>query len=109
MANVGTKTNILKVSAKLKKALVNLGTPEQFAAHQALFDEDEESHGVYLVTKGKVRLCVRDYPQAGSCLLRRFALGSARDLHRLIPIVWAPQPQPQATLCTLVARLFLIS
>lgn len=72
MANVGTKTNILKVSAKLKKALVNLGTPEQFAAHQALFDEDEESHGVYLVTKGKVRLCVRDYPK----LDRVFSAGS---------------------------------
>lgn len=60
---MGPKTNILKVSAKLRKSLAKLGTPEQFAPHQVLFDEDEESHGVYLVTKGKVRLYVRDYPK----------------------------------------------
>jgi CRP-like cAMP-binding protein len=72
MANVGSKTNILKVSAKLKKSLMSAGALEQFASQQALFNEEQENQGVYLVIKGKVRLYVKDYPK----LDRIFSSGS---------------------------------
>lgn len=63
MKTVGTKPNILKVSAKLKKALLDAGALEQFPPRACLFDVDQENLGVYLVIKGKVRLYVRDYPR----------------------------------------------
>jgi hypothetical protein len=56
MPNVGTKPNILKASARLKKTLMSAGTVEQYPAHHRLFDVDEANIGVYLVAKGKVCL-----------------------------------------------------
>lgn len=63
MPNVGTKPNILKASARLKKTLMSAGTVEQYPAHHRLFDVDEANIGVYLVAKGKVCLSVKDCPQ----------------------------------------------
>ena len=60
MANVGTKSNILKVSSKLKKSLATAGAVERFTSNHHLFEADQESQGVYLVLKGKVRLSVKD-------------------------------------------------
>jgi CRP-like cAMP-binding protein len=72
MQSVGSKTNILKVSARLKKSLSLAGILEEFAPQQRLFDVDQENQGVYLVIKGKVRMYVQDYP----CLDRIFSSGS---------------------------------
>ena len=72
MENVGPKTNILKVSAKLKKSLLGAGAVEPIQPQQCLFDVDQENQGVYLVIKGKVRLYVGDYPR----LDRVFSAGS---------------------------------
>jgi CRP-like cAMP-binding protein len=63
MPSVGKKTNILKVSAKLKKTLLGAGTVEQYPSHQRLFDVDQANAGVFLVAKGKVCLSMRDCPQ----------------------------------------------
>lgn len=63
MPNVGKKANILKVSAKLKKTLIDAGVVKQFSSHHYLFDTDQPNCGVYLVAKGKVRLSMRDCPQ----------------------------------------------
>jgi CRP-like cAMP-binding protein len=63
MPNVGTKPNILKVSAKLKKTLTTAGTVEQYPSHQRLFDVDQANTGVFLVAKGKVCLSMKDFPQ----------------------------------------------
>jgi CRP-like cAMP-binding protein len=60
MANVGTKSNILKVSSKLKKQLVTAGVVEQYPSQHYLFKEDQVSRGVYLVLKGKVCMSVKD-------------------------------------------------
>ena len=60
MANVGTKSNILKVSSKLKKSLVTAGVVEHYASKNHLFEVDQENQGVYLVLKGKVCLSVQD-------------------------------------------------
>jgi CRP-like cAMP-binding protein len=72
MKSVGSKTNILKVSTKLKKALMSTGVVEQFSPQQSLFDVDQENHGVFLIVKGKVRMYVKDYPR----LDRTFSSGS---------------------------------
>ena len=63
MPNVGTKPNILKVSAKLKKTLTNAGKVEQYPSQHRLFDVDEANAGVFLVAKGKVCLSLRECPQ----------------------------------------------
>lgn len=60
MANVGTKSNILKVSSKLKKSLVTAGVVEHYTSKNHLFEVDQENQGVYLVLKGKVCLSVQD-------------------------------------------------
>lgn len=72
MTNVGTKSNILKVSSKLKKCLVTAGAVERHAPKHHLFEEDEENRGVYLVLKGKVRMSVKDMKK----LDRVFSSGS---------------------------------
>ena len=72
MKSVGSKTNILKVSTKLKKALMSTGVVEQFSSQQSLFEVDQENQGVYLVIKGTVRMYVQDYPR----LDRTFSSGS---------------------------------
>jgi len=60
MANVGTKSNILKVSTKLKKSLVTAGAVERYASNDHVFEVDQENEGVFLVLKGKVCLSVKD-------------------------------------------------
>ena len=74
MANVGTKSksNILKVSSKLKKSLVTAGAVEHYTSDHRLFEADQKSRGVYLVLKGKVRLSVKDLTK----LDRVFSSGS---------------------------------
>ena len=63
MPNVGPKANILKASAKLKKALRSAGALEHYSSDHRLFDVDEANLGVFLVIKGKVCLSVRDFPK----------------------------------------------
>ena len=72
MKKVGSHTNMLKVSNKLKMSLVNAGTLERYASKAVLFEVDEESRGVYLVLKGKVCLSVKDFHK----LDRTFSAGS---------------------------------
>ena len=60
MANVGTKSNILKVSSKLKQSLATAGVVEHYTSKHHLFEVDQENQGVYLVLKGKVCLSVKD-------------------------------------------------
>jgi len=60
---VGTKPNILKVSAKLKKTLISAGIVEKYPSHHCLFDADQANTGVFLVAKGKVCLSMKDCPQ----------------------------------------------
>ena len=76
MANVGPKANILKVSAQLKKSLMSAGTLESCTANQILFRVDQETAGVYLVVKGKVRLSLPELPK----LDRVFTPGSLLGL-----------------------------
>lgn len=72
MANVGTKSNILKVSDQLKKSLAMAGVVEYFPPKRRLFEEDQQNQGVYLVLKGKVCLSVKDLQK----LDRVFSSGS---------------------------------
>lgn len=72
MANVGTKSNFLKASSKLRKSLVTSGVVERFTSQDPLFEVDQENQGVYLVLKGKVRLSVQDLAK----LDREFSTGS---------------------------------
>lgn len=72
MAKVGTKSNILKASSKLKKSLTTSGAVERYASQNHVFEVDQENQGVYLVLKGKVRLSVRDLAK----LDRVFCAGS---------------------------------
>jgi CRP-like cAMP-binding protein len=60
MANVGKKSNILKVSTQLKKSLATAGAVEHYACEDHVFELDQENEGVYLVLKGKVCLSVKD-------------------------------------------------
>ncbi len=76
MRNVGPKANVLKVSARLKKSLLDAGTVETYAAKHRLFHLDQEAAGVYLVMKGKVRLSLPDLPK----LDRVFPAGSLLGL-----------------------------
>jgi CRP-like cAMP-binding protein len=63
MANVGSKPNILKVSAQLKKSLMQTGAIVRYPKDQHVFDLDQENQGVYLILKGKVCLSVQDLRQ----------------------------------------------
>jgi CRP-like cAMP-binding protein len=76
MKNVGSKVNILKVSAELKASLEVAGCKTRHPAAEVLFREDEESIGVFLVCTGKVRMSVRSLPE----LDRDFAAGSLLGL-----------------------------
>jgi len=76
MANVGRKTNILKVSPKLKKSLLDAGTLRSCPPNHSLFCVDQEVVGVYLVMKGKVRLSLPELPK----LDRVFTPGSLLGL-----------------------------
>ena len=59
MHTVGTASNILKVSTKLKKSLMTAGVVEQYPSQHFLFREDQDSRGVYLVLKGKVCMSLK--------------------------------------------------
>jgi CRP-like cAMP-binding protein len=72
MKRVGSKTNILKVSPKLKNALLSGGVLELFSPQHSLFEVDQENQGVFLIVKGKVRMYVQNYPR----LDRTFSSGS---------------------------------
>jgi CRP-like cAMP-binding protein len=76
MKNVGPRTNILKVSEKLKTTLETAGSIQHYPAAHVLFREDGNCVGVYLVCKGKVRMSVRNLPN----LDRDFAAGSLLGL-----------------------------
>lgn len=60
MTNVGSKSNILKASSRLKKCLVTAGVVKQYRSKHRLFAEDQENEGVFLVLKGKVCLTVNE-------------------------------------------------
>jgi len=72
MHNVGTTSNILKVSSRLKKSLITSGVVEQYSPQHYLFKEDQDSRGVYLVLKGKVCMSLKDLDK----LDRIFSSGS---------------------------------
>ena len=72
MPNVGSKSNILKVSTKLKKGLTDAGVVKHYSPEKQLFDVDQPNQGVFLVVKGKVRLSVKDLEK----LDRVFSTGS---------------------------------
>ena len=60
MKSVETKSNILKVSDKLKAGLGAAGRKRYFPQAHVLFREDSESAGVFLLCKGRVLMGVRN-------------------------------------------------
>jgi len=76
MKSVGSKVDILKASEKLQSSLVAVGSIERHVAARVLFHEGENSAGVFLVRKGKIRMGVRSMPN----LDRDFAAGSLLGL-----------------------------
>lgn len=76
MKNVGSRVNILKVSAQLKAKLEMAGCKKRHPPAEVLFREDGDSIGVFLVCTGKVRMSVRNLPN----LDRDFAAGSLLGL-----------------------------
>lgn len=76
MTPVVSRSNILKASPELKTALEVASCKEHFSPSQRLFQEDGSNVGVFLVTKGKVRMSVQDLPK----LDRTFAAGSLLGL-----------------------------
>jgi len=73
---VGAKANILKASDELTSSLEAVGSRQRHVAAHVLFHEGENSAGVFLVCKGKVRMSVRGLPN----LDRDFAAGSLLGL-----------------------------
>lgn len=73
---VGAKANILKASEELTSSLEAIGSIERHGAAHVLFHEGENSAGVFLVRKGKVRMGIRHMPG----LDRDFAAGSLLGL-----------------------------
>jgi CRP-like cAMP-binding protein len=76
MTHVGSQCNILKASAGLKSSLEELGRKERFSPNQALFREEENNAGVFLLLKGKVCMSVNGLPK----LDRLFSAGSLLGL-----------------------------
>ena len=76
MKPVVSRGNILTASAELKKALEAIGRNERFSPSQQLFREDGGNAGVFLVSKGKVCMSVKDLPK----LDRTFSAGSLLGL-----------------------------
>jgi len=76
MKNVGPRANILKASEKLQSSLETAGSKKHYPAAHALFCEDGQNAGVFLVRKGKVRMSVRNLPE----LDRDFSAGSLLGL-----------------------------
>lgn len=80
MKTVGAKTNILKMSGKLKSSLEIAGRKEHYPGGHVLFSEDGKGAGVFLVCKGKVRMSVR--AEAGQRFRRGLVAGTAGHFHR---------------------------
>ena len=76
MKSVGAKSNILKVSNKLKAALESAGRKRDLPPARVLFREDGKSAGVFLVCKGKVLMGIGIMPK----LDRVFSAGSLLGL-----------------------------
>jgi len=76
MTPVVSRSNILKVSPELKNALEAAGRKERFSPSQRLFQEEGGNVGVFLVTKGKVCMSVKDLPK----LDRTFSVASLLGL-----------------------------
>ncbi len=76
MTSVGARTNILKASAELKKSLEAVGCKEHSAPGKALFREEDDTLGVFLVAQGKVRMGVKGLTK----LDRTFSPGSVLGL-----------------------------
>lgn len=72
MMNVGAQCNFLKASAELRGSLQAAGKRERFSPGQALFREDSDNAGVFLLVRGKVRMSVYSLPK----LDRLFSAGS---------------------------------
>ena len=84
MRTVGTASNILKVSSKLKKSLMAAGVVERYPSQHYLFRQDQDSRGVYLVLKGKVCMSLKYLDK----LDRTFSSGSLLG----IPATFTGQP-----------------
>src|SRR5580700_1637180 len=84
MRTVGTASNILKVSSKLKKSLMAAGVVERYPSQHYLFRQDQDSRGVYLVLKGKVCMSLKEIGR----LDRTFSSGSLLG----IPATFTGQP-----------------
>jgi CRP/FNR family transcriptional regulator, cyclic AMP receptor protein len=76
MKSVGIKSNILRVSDKLKAGLEAAGRQRDFPPGHVLFREDGESTGVFLVCEGEVLMGLRNMPK----LNRVFSAGSLLGL-----------------------------
>ena len=76
MKSVGVQNNILKASEELKARLQSTGRKQDLPPAHVLFREDGESGGVFLVSKGKVLMGVRNMPE----LDRVFSGGSLLGL-----------------------------
>ncbi len=97
MQSVGSKANILKVSATLKKSLLSAGTLKQFAPQQVIFDVDQKNQGVYLIVKGKVRMYVRDYPKLDRIFASNSLLG--------VPSTFTGHPYSLGAIATTTAEV----
>ncbi len=76
MKSVGAKANILKASEKLQSSLQAAGNKQKYLSAQVLFRENDDSVGVFLICKGKVRMSVKNLPK----LSRDFGAGSVLGL-----------------------------
>ena len=81
MKNVGSRVNVLKVSAELRASLEVAGCKKRHAAAEVLFREDGESIGVFLVRWEGAH--EREKPaEFGPGFRCWFVAGAARNLYR---------------------------
>ena len=97
MPKVGSKTNILKVSTKLKKGLADAGVIQHYFPESQLFDVDDANRGVFLVVKGKVKLTVQDFDK----LDRVFSAGSLLG----VPATFIGRPYSLAAIAVTEAEI----
>ena len=76
MKTVGARCNFLKASFELKTALQLAGQRERYSLDAALFREEQDNSGVYLLLRGRVRMSVESLPR----LDRLFGAGSLLGL-----------------------------
>ncbi len=75
MKNVGPRANILQASGDLISCLEAVGIVEQVPPQYVLFREDDDSVGVFLVRKGKVRMSVPNFPKLDRVFTENSLLG----------------------------------